>query len=833
MLLHSEHITAPTFSRESRIRMRMAAFMALIAAVMMMIGFTVPASAAEADAGASVGISAERVDTGSYRLKVTNTGSKTARLMEGTTSVPADLSADGAADNLEWQVGELKSGESAYAQHDGKDLVVKVKANAGGEQIKDNTTVKPGSEAGAAAGAKNTTKNASTKQNASAKQGLGSTGSSVLAVALIAAGLVCCGVSFKWNNGRLIARRTVAVVGAAAMVAGCISMVPQQASAAQRKSNVKGVVSALTVNGKEYRLTSDVTVYNDDDVVLSSVQYAKAMGAGWNLGNSFDGVDTDLSQPDKGEEAWGNPKVTRELIHAVKEKGYTSIRIPMTVYHRSTENKDAKDGEYRYVINKDWLKRYKQVVDWAVDEGLYVMINVHHDSWIWLKNWNGDTNAAEYREFSDYWKQIAAYFADEPLSVCFETINEPQFTDIDAQAQQAKLNAVSKDAHDIIRATAGNENRMIVIPTLGAAPDNKEDKLDRLQSTVDFIQKDLKNDPNTIATVHYYSEWVYSSNLGKTGFDEPLWDGNDTYTPRVSIDEFAQRMNKYFTSNGIGVVIGEYGLLAYDSSSDGALQAGEELKYYEYMGQMANANGFSYMFWDNGSGIDRTTYQWKKPLVGKMLEASIKGRSSYATGLDTVYLKGEPDTDVQVPLTLNGNTFTGIDGLAEGADYTYDAAKATVTLKKAYLAKQYQAKGGYGIAADLTFRFSSGADWHEYVVRSGTPTVSASTAVTGSKSKGLSIPVSYNGVELKSVAAYEGEKHVGPNSGWWKYLQNSGSFSVHYDSADRASGTLTMLPAFFSDATVEDGDVTLDITFQDGQTLKTTFTIAGDEVTLK
>lgn len=95
----------------------------------------------------------------------------------------------------------------------------------------------------------------------------------------------------------------------------------------------------------------------------ASEQYVAAMGTGWNLGNSFDGVDTDLNAEDKGEMAWGNPAVTRELIHAVKEKGYQSIRIPLTLYHRFTE----KDGVY--TIDPEWLARYKEVVDWAAGEG--------------------------------------------------------------------------------------------------------------------------------------------------------------------------------------------------------------------------------------------------------------------------------------------------------------------------------------------------------------------------------------------------------------------------------------------------------------------------------
>ena len=49
-----------------------------------------------------------------------------------------------------------------------------------------------------------------------------------------------------------------------------------------------------------------------------------------------------------------------------------------------------------------------------------------------------------------------------------------------------------------------------------------------------------------------------------------------------------------------------------------------------------------------------------------MLKASMEGRSSYATELDTLYFAEEAEEDVPVALTLNGNTFSGIEGLTEG-----------------------------------------------------------------------------------------------------------------------------------------------------------------------
>ena len=82
---------------------------------------------------------------------------------------------------------------------------------------------------------------------------------------------------------------------------------------------------------------TDGGIGNKQPFTLTSREYVEAMGHGWNLGNSFDGVDTDESEEDKEETEWGNPTVTRELIHAIKEQGFNSIRIPMTMFKRYTE----------------------------------------------------------------------------------------------------------------------------------------------------------------------------------------------------------------------------------------------------------------------------------------------------------------------------------------------------------------------------------------------------------------------------------------------------------------------------------------------------------------
>ena len=542
-----------------------------------------------------------------------------------------------------------------------------------------------------------------------------------------------------------------------------------------------------------------------DNSPSNSQKYVEAMGQGWNLGNSFDGFNSDEGAV-SDETSWGNPVVTRELIAAIKAKGFDSIRIPLTMATRWTE-----EGS-RTVADTKWLARYKEVVDWAVEEGLYVMVNLHHDSWNWLSSWDGNEASAEYVRFVQLWEQLADYLKDEPEQVCFETINEPQFNDGTDEEKQAKLDAINLAAYHVIRESGGKNNtRMIVMPTLNTNHGNCAPLLSLMQSL---------HDENLIATVHYYSEWVYSANLGITGFDEALNDEGGT--PRTAADSIMSTVYEAFTKNGIGVVVGEYGLLGYDKSEN-CDQLGEELKYYEYMNELSRKYGICLMFWDNGSAIDRrsTDYSWKKPALGAMLEASFKGRSSYVTGLNTLYFQDKVSADVDLPLTLNGNTFQGIEGLTDGTDYTYDSGKATVTLKADYINKAFNAAEGYGPMAELKLQFSSGSDWKEVLVKYAAPELGEAT---GTAEEGLTIPVTYNGAELRRITAYSGEEKTGPHSSWWKYLEHSYAYFV-----DAEAGTLTMAPSFFAECA--EGEIKLVIEFYDGQIVEFTLNKSGDTVT--
>lgn len=342
----------------------------------------------------------------------------------------------------------------------------------------------------------------------------------------------------------------------------------------------------------------------------------------------------------------------------------------MTAYTRYTLGADG-----HYVINVEWLERYKEVVDWAV----YVMINLHHDSWIWLSDWDGNTQSEEYKRYVDFWTQLADYFKDQPNTVMFETINEPGFKAAAGSiTTQDKLNMINQAAYQAIRNSGGNNaNRMIVIPTYYTSAD-----VDKADATYNFIA-DL-NDPNIIATVHFYSDWVFSGNLGITGFDEQLYDGSPD-TPRSHIDLLFNTLQQSFMSKGIGVVIGEYGWLSPDSGA-AEMQPGEKQKYLEYLNYKATQYGVSPMIWP--PAFERVPpYDWI-PSYGPVIKAAIEGqRSSYSTGSNEIYISQNVKSGIEIPLTLNGNSFVGIEWLKKN-EYSYDEATATITLSERFVNKE-------------------------------------------------------------------------------------------------------------------------------------------------
>ena len=92
------------------------------------------------------------------------------------------------------------------------------------------------------------------------------------------------------------------------------------------------------------------------------------------------------------------------MIDAIKEQGFNSIRIPITYAEHVGEAPD-------YIIDQAWLDRVKEVVDYAVADDMYIIIDTHHetDKWLVLNSGNDDAMKAE---LAAIWTQVAETFKD-------------------------------------------------------------------------------------------------------------------------------------------------------------------------------------------------------------------------------------------------------------------------------------------------------------------------------------------------------------------------------------------------------------------------------------
>lgn len=299
------------------------------------------------------------------------------------------------------------------------------------------------------------------------------------------------------------------------------------------------------------------------------------------------------------------------------------------------------------------------------------MINVHHDSWLWVSHME-EKHDETLARYNAAWTQIADRFKDKSDKLMFESINEPRFTD-EAKMEQM-LTELNTSFHQIVRNSGGkNAVRPLVLPSLETSP--TQPRMDQLYKTITAL-----NDPNIIATVHYYGFWPFSVNIaGYTTFEKDI---------KNDITQTFDNVYNTFVAKGIPVIVGEFGLLGFDKDT-GVIEQGEKLKFFEYLTYYLKEKKMTSMLWDNGQHFNRKTYKWSDSELHNVLMSGLKERSS-STESDLVYLKkGATIKDTKVKLNLNGNKLTtiSVNGkyLTKGKDYTLNGEE--LTLKASQLKK--------------------------------------------------------------------------------------------------------------------------------------------------
>ncbi len=309
---------------------------------------------------------------------------------------------------------------------------------------------------------------------------------------------------------------------------------------------------------------------------LSSVDFAKELTIGWNLGNTFDA---------DSETAWGMPETTKEMLHAVKAAGFKTIRIPVSwSKHVSGSN---------YQIDSKWMSRVTEVVDWALEEGFYVIINVHHDNYKAGSNFTGfaiSTSSEDQTKSKKYlqsvWTQIATNFKDYGNKLIFEVLNEPRRKDesnewdfsstSDCKPYCDIITSYEHVCINAIRAVQGNEARYIMVP--GYAGSGASQTMLKAYTLPEDTAKD-----KLLLSVHAYSPFNFAMSNPDSTFDS---DDEEALTSLFSF------LKTNYTDEGIGVVMGE-------ASASNKGNDAERIKWAKDYFAKAKESGIPVVLWDN------------------------------------------------------------------------------------------------------------------------------------------------------------------------------------------------------------------------------------------
>ena len=305
-------------------------------------------------------------------------------------------------------------------------------------------------------------------------------------------------------------------------------------------------------------------------------------------------------EPPCGEGCWG-PAATQALINRVASAGFNAVRIPCAW--------DSHANQSTYQIDPTFMARVQQVVGWCLATNLHVIINDHWDGG-WLENNITDTvNPTINAKMDSYWTQIAVAFIDYDDRVLFAGANEPN---CDTAAEWNTLRTYHNTFLNAVRSTGGNNtSRWLVVQ----GPNTDIDLTDSLVTT-----NNMPTDPTPgrlMFEVHYYTPWNFCGLSTDESWGNMFYfwgedyhstsnpTRNANYGEEAYLDGQFQKMTDKFVSQGIPVMIGEFGAMKRTSLSepDLSLHLASRTYFDKYVADSARSHGLSPFYWDTpGTG---------------------------------------------------------------------------------------------------------------------------------------------------------------------------------------------------------------------------------------
>lgn len=343
----------------------------------------------------------------------------------------------------------------------------------------------------------------------------------------------------------------------------------------------------------------------------SAKEIAKDMYPGWNLGNTMESCsNTNLFNNKAGlscETGWQPTKTSQAVIDAVRDAGFKSVRIPCgwVAGHISGDKSNP-------TIDKQWMARVKEVVDYCINDGLYVVLNDHWDGG-WLENNISPYSDTRAEQLKAIWTQIANEFEGYGDHLLFAGLNEPN---AETQAKTNDLIKYEQVFIDAVRATGGNNAKRILVVQ---GPNTDIDNTNKYYTA-------MPNDPTPNALmleVHFYpyqfclmeEDASWGKQIFFWGKDNHVSGTYAAYNAQTKDEESFvlgqfQKMKTQFVDKGYPVILGEYGVLwrnlklTTPSIDDADCQTKHDNSvklFHKVVNQYAVQNGIVPFVWDTNS----------------------------------------------------------------------------------------------------------------------------------------------------------------------------------------------------------------------------------------
>jgi len=375
-----------------------------------------------------------------------------------------------------------------------------------------------------------------------------------------------------------------------------MSMLTACGSNSKNESSADSAASSGTSSAGSEESGSDVskTHTNDPMTVTSAKDLVAQMKVGWNLGNTMDatggsGIDAETS--------WGNITTTKMMIDAVKDAGFNVFRLPVSWGTHLDEN---------YNVDPAWMDRVQEIVNYGIDNDMFVILNTHHEEWYMPVESDVDE---DLKELEALWTQIAERFKGYNEKLIFEGVNEPRLRGDGAEwtgttESREIVNKYAKTFVETVRATGGNNADRCLMVTPYAAS----------SSATNMQALEIPEDSDKIiVSIHAYLP--YSFALDTAGTD--VYDPNDK-----SIPDLFDNIKYYFLDNDIPVIIGEFGSVNKMNDED-------RIKCVTDYLTTAKEYGVPCVWWDNGTRVgdgenfgllDRTDCTWYFPGIMEAIQ---------------------------------------------------------------------------------------------------------------------------------------------------------------------------------------------------------------------